>query len=159
MKYPREFEGLFARYWEEQSRFDPTLQSAWPDAVTATIRENVAAAPYVILAGDAFAGLLVTAVPGHPVEDGAYAACICDLYIAPEYRGRGIAKDIVLQFVGSQTGDTGVRVTAGSPGESFFQRLFDRADYRYNRKKEDGGKVLLHIRRKASFRLTAEQKR
>ena len=70
VKYPREFAGLFARYWEEQSRFDPTLQSASPGAVMAAIRENVAVASYVILAGDAFAGLLVTAVPEHPVEDG-----------------------------------------------------------------------------------------
>ena len=145
VKYPREFDRLFARYLEELSRFDPELKDTPPEAFTAEIREKVTDAAYVILVEDSFAGLLVTSVPGEPVADGDCGAYLQELYVSPEYRGRGIATDIALRFLGSQTGDTGLCVVENSPAGDFWKHLLAKADYRYDLCPEDGARVFCHV--------------
>ena len=91
------------------------------------------------------AGLLVTAVPGRPIEDGECAAFIRALYVLPENRGRGIGKDIALRFVGSQTGDTGLCMVENSPAGDFWKHLLAKADYRYDLCPEDDTSVFCHV--------------
>ena len=147
VKYLREFDRLFAGYLEELSRFDPGLKNTPPEAFTTEIRENVTDASYVILVEDSFAGLLVTSVPGEPVEDGDCGAYIQALYVSPEYRGRGIATDIALRFIGSQTRDTGLCMVENSPAGNFWKHLLAKADYRYDLHREDGTRAFWHIHR------------
>ena len=145
VKYPREFDRLFARYLEELSRSEPGMKDPQPEALTAEIRERVTDASYVILVEDAFAGILVTSVPDHPVEDTDCAAFIQALYVAPEYRRRGIASDIALRFIGSQTRDTGLRMVENSPAGDFWKHLLAKADYRYDVCPEDDTSELCHV--------------
>lgn len=99
----------------------------------------------MIFVGKKAAGLLVTAVPAEPVGDADCTSYIQELYVLPEFRRRGIAKDILLTFLKTRDRDTGFCITKGSPSGEYFKKLLQENGYKYCICPEDEYRDFIHI--------------
>lgn len=144
-KYPREFENLFDAYLKELAEYDPELLNYTSKEFVDEIRESVCDASYVVCVGDQIAGLFVSSVPDQKIGDKDSASYLQELYIAPGFRKRGIAKDIFLRFIKSQIQDTGFCMVEESSSGKYFKRLLEENGYTYDLYEEDHVRVFCHV--------------
>lgn len=109
------------------------------------IRESVTDASYVIMVGDKKAGLFVCSVPDEPVGDTDCASYLQELFLLPEFRGRGIARDIFCGFIERQKRDTGFCFVPESESGKYFIRLLKEAGYSYDLYQEDEVRQFCHV--------------
>lgn len=145
IKYPREFEAMFAEYVKELAVYDPGLLQHDPKEFVEEIRDNVTDAAYIIMADGETAGLFVPSVPAEPIEDKDCASYLQEMFVRPKYRGRGIAKDIFMSFIRQQKQDTGFCIVPESQSGKYFLKLLDEAEYKYDIYKEDDVRVFVHV--------------
>ncbi len=145
MKYPKQFNRLFEAYVEELSEYDEGLKDDRSSELTAKIWESVSNAAYLIFVGEEVAGLLVTSVPEEEISDTEYTSYLQELYVCPNFRRRGIGRDIFLRFIKNQKRDTGFCMIPESQSGRYWKKLLDEAGYRYDSYKEDEAKVFCHV--------------
>ncbi|MBO2517811.1 MAG: hypothetical protein CW338_11190 [Clostridiales bacterium] len=145
---PRAFDSMFRTYVEELSRYDPALKDHDADEILRELREDVTKARYLIMAGGETAGLLVTSVPvseEEAKEDGC-GNYLEEIWLRPEYRGRGIAADIFRRYLRQQKTDTGFCVIPGNPAKDVWLGLLDREGYEYSLRPGEEDLLFCHIR-------------
>lgn len=143
--HPTEFEELFGKYVQDLALYADDLKGADASIFVEEIRNSITDASYVIFVGKKAAGLLVTAVPAEPVGDTDCTSYIQELYVLPEFRRRGIAKDILLTFLKTRDRDTGFCITKGSPSGEYFKKLLQENGYKYRICPEDEYRDFIHI--------------
>ena len=87
----------------------------------------------------------MTSVPKEKITDKDCASYIQELYVIPEFRRRGIAKDIFLSFIESQQQDIGFCMVEDSLSGVYWKKLLEEAGYKYDIYQEDDVKVFCHI--------------
>lgn len=146
MQHPREFETLFAEYVNELSEDDPLLKEYSIKEFTDEIWEDVNATGYVIIVDGQPAGLFVSSVPSEKLDKGNCQSYLQELYVKPEYRGRGIGKDIFLRFIKAQTDDTGFCMIEESKAGKYWTRLLKENGYEFKNSPEDHVRVFCHVK-------------
>lgn len=145
ISHPREFEQLFQDYVVDLAQYADDLKGADATDFVKEIWENVTDASYVIMVGDKPAGLFVCSVPAKPVEEGDCTTYLQELYVAPAYRKRGIARDIILTFIEACERDTGFCITKESPSGEYFLRILEEKGYSFRIYPEDEYRVFVHV--------------
>ncbi|MCQ2457522.1 MAG: GNAT family N-acetyltransferase [Clostridia bacterium] len=142
---PRAFDFLFARYIDELSRYDESLTRHNPAAMVRELRADPNKATYIIVKHGAPVGLLVTSVPGSGDEADDCTAYLEEIWILPENRGQGIAKDIFLRFLRQQSGDTGFCVIPSNPAAEMWRGLLKKESYSFTENRSDEGLIFFRV--------------
>ena len=142
---PRAFDFLFARYIAELTRWDESLSSHDPAAMVRELRVDPNKATYLIMKHGAPIGLLVTSVPGPEDEADGCDAYLEEIWIRPENRGQGIAKDIFLRFLRQQTGVTGFCAIPANPAVELWRALLKKEGYAFTETATDEGLIFFRI--------------
>lgn len=129
---PRDFEEVYRRYAIEWADVDQDIN---PDDYMEMIEEilsDVNKTAYVIYACDKAVGLFVCSVPSF--ETGAHDAesIIEAIYILPEFRGRGIARDVISRFIKQQKANVGFYMFENSRAKTYFEKVLDEQGVRYD---------------------------
>ena len=138
---PRAFDFLFARYIAELTRWDESLAGHDPTAMVRELRADPNKASYLIMKHGAPIGLLVTSVPSPEDEADGCDAYLEEIWIRPENRGQGIAKDIFLRFLRQQSGATGFCALSANPAAKMWRALLKKEGYSFTEKAVDEGVI------------------
>ena len=79
------------------------------------------------------------------VGDTDCASYLQELFLLPEFRGRGIARDIFCGFIERQKRDTGFCFVPESESGKYFIRLLKEAGYSYDLYQEDELRQFCHV--------------
>lgn len=128
---PRTFDRLFETYLGELSQYDPALKQHDPAEMVRELRNSPCKTTYLIMKDHEPVGLLVTSVPEKEDEEDGCGAYLEEIWIRPESRGQGIAKDIFLRFLRQQSLPTGFCVIQNNPAAKIWSGLLEREGYPY----------------------------
>ena len=128
---PRAFEEMFEAYVKELSQYDEALKNHNPKEMVRALRESPCKTTYNIMKNGSPAGLLVTSVPEPQDESDGCSSYLEEIWVKPEYRGQGIAKDIFLRFLRQQTGNTGFCVIPSNPAAELWFGLLREEGYHF----------------------------
>ena len=128
---PRAFDRMFETYIGELSQYDPALKQHDPAAMVRELRNSPCKTTYLIMKDHSPVGLLVTSVPEKADEGDGCGAYLEEIWIRPENRGQGIAKDIFLRFLRQQTAPTGFCVIPSNPAAKQWFGLLEKEGYEF----------------------------
>ena len=147
---PDPFDAMFRQYVAELSLYDESLKTHDIGEMTRELRENVCKTRYLIMAGSEPAGLLVTSVPetAEEAEADGCGSYLEEIWVRPEYRRRGIARNIFLRYLRLQTTDTGFCVIPSNPAKQLWLGLLDAEGFRYTSGEGEEGLLFCRVHSK-----------
>ncbi|MDO5434732.1 MAG: GNAT family N-acetyltransferase [Clostridia bacterium] len=142
---PGSFDRMFGTCLEELSRYDASLKKRDPAAMIRELRDSPCKATYLIMKEQEAIGLLVTSVPEAEDKGDGCGCCLEQIWIRPENRGQGIAKDIFLRFLRQQTCATGFRVIPSDPAKEQWLGLLRREGYGFTAELTEDGLLFCKV--------------
>lgn len=142
---PKQFEELFADYISELSMEDSALNTIPIEELLGEIWDDVKVTAYVIMVKEELAGLFVSSVPDANEQDDDSKSYLQEMFVLPQFRHRGIAKDIFLRFIRQQTDNTGFCMVPEGKAGKYWVRLLQENDFTYEIYPEDEERVYCKI--------------
>lgn len=142
--YLRESRRLFNEYIEELSQYNPWLgeqkdeNGNYLEKVYEKYFTTVEKKPYVIFVEDKAVGFTVMSVPDADEQEDGCISYIEEMFVEKQYRGKGIATDIVKRFLKQQEGMCGFSVLKKNEAAvSIWEKLLKEEGYHYKKVDED----------------------
>lgn len=138
--YLRESRRLFNAYIEELAQYNPWLagqkdeKGNYLELVYTEYMTSVEKKPYVIFANGKAVGFTVMSIANADEQEDGCISYIEEIFVEKEYRGKGIATDIVKRFLQQQEGACGFRVLKKNEAAvAIWEKFLKEEDYCFDK--------------------------